>query len=99
MYRTKTAYFRLVGKTEMPLIHLNTLFYFHNALFMLHNRNKIKKWRICRFDYKITQFRNAHFGTDGFGTKEGQNKNLSMDDKLKADISKLVDDTVLSCVH
>lgn len=58
-----------------------------------------KKWIICRFDYKIAQFRNAHFGTGGFGTKEGQNKNLSMDDKLKADISKMVDNVVLSCVH
>ncbi len=98
MHRTKIAYFCLVGKTEMSLIHLNMLFCFHNALFMLHNRNK-KKWIICRFYYKIAQFRNAHFGTGGFGTKEGQNKNLSMDDKLKADISKMVDNVVLSCVH
>lgn len=40
-----------------------------------------------------------HFGADGFGTKERQNKNLSMDDKIKVDISKIVDDAVLSCVH
>ncbi|MDH6312751.1 hypothetical protein M2137_001526 [Parabacteroides sp. PFB2-10] len=43
VHKTKTVYFRLVGKTEMSLIHLNTLFCFHNVLFMLHNKNKIKK--------------------------------------------------------
>ncbi len=40
--------------------------------------------------------RNAHFGTDGFGTQERQNRNFSMDDKLKADISKIVDEAMLS---
>lgn len=99
MCKTETAYFRFVDGTEISSIHPNTLFCFYNALFMLYNKNKIKKWRIYRFAYKITQFRNAHFGTDDFVTKEGQNKNLSMDDKLKADISKIVDDAVLSCVH
>lgn len=40
--------------------------------------------------------RNAHFGTDSFGTQERQNRNFSMDDKLKADISKIVDESVSS---
>ncbi|MFV0419103.1 MAG: hypothetical protein ACK5KT_10285 [Dysgonomonas sp.] len=39
---------------------------------------------------------NAHFGTDGFITKERQNKNFTMDDKLKADINKIVDEEVSS---
>lgn len=55
--------------------------------------------RIYRFTYRITQFRNAHFGTDGFGTKERENKNFSMNDKLKADIIKIVNNAILSCVH
>ena len=40
--------------------------------------------------------RNAHFGTDGFGTEERQNRNFSMENKLKADISKIVDEAVSS---
>lgn len=40
--------------------------------------------------------RNAHFGTDGFGTEERQNRNFSMEDKLKTDISKIVDEAMSS---
>lgn len=48
--------------------------------------------------------RNVHFGTDGFGIEMKQNempthnklKNFSMDNKLKADISKIIDEVVSS---
>jgi len=48
--------------------------------------------------------RNVHFGTDGFGIEIRQNKmpthnklrNFNMDDKLKADISKIVDEAISS---